>query len=56
MTKHAEQKVYHVDFQDASSYQAVIDAYSNAGVGIISTGVNKINANDNDRGLFEFSK
>lgn len=46
----------HVDFQDASCYQGVIDAYNNAGVEIISTGVNKINANEKDRGLFEFSK
>jgi sugar phosphate isomerase/epimerase len=46
----------HVDFQDASSYKAAIDAYVAAGVEIISTGVNKINADEADRGLFEFAK
>ena len=46
----------HVDFQDASSYKAAIDAYADTGVEIISTGVNKINADEPDRGLFEFAK
>jgi sugar phosphate isomerase/epimerase len=46
----------HVDFKDPSSYKAAVDAYATAGVEIISTGVNKINADDADRGLFEFAK
>jgi sugar phosphate isomerase/epimerase len=46
----------HVDFQDASTYADVVSAYKNAGVEIISTGVNTISASEADRGLFEFAK
>jgi len=46
----------HIDFQDSSSYKEIIDIYSNAGVEIISTGVNGITGSETDRGLFEFLK
>ena len=46
----------HVDFDNPAVYQEIIDAYANAGVKIISTGVNKINANEADRNLFAFTK
>jgi sugar phosphate isomerase/epimerase len=46
----------HVDFDNQAVYQSIIDAYASAGVKIISTGVNKINANPADRALFEFTK
>lgn len=46
----------HVNFQDPSCYADVKAAYEEAGVRIISTGVNKINGDSKDRGLFEFSK
>ena len=46
----------HVNFQDVSSYSDVIAAYADAGVEIISTGVNTITAGEADRGLFEFAK
>lgn len=45
-----------VNFDDTSVYQGVVNAYKNAGVEIISTGVNKINADEQDRNLFEFAK
>lgn len=46
----------HVDFNDRDTYDEVLKAYRDAGVKIISTGVNKIEGNENDRNLFEFSK
>lgn len=46
----------HVDFHDTSTHQAVVDAYRQAGVSIISTGVNMITGDAGDRNLFEFAK
>ena len=46
----------HVDFQDPGCYEAVIQDYRQAGVEIISTGVNGFTATAADRNLFEFCK
>ena len=47
----------HADFNDPTVYDAVCDAYSNAGVHIVSTGVNLIVGDETkDRPLFEFAK
>lgn len=45
----------HVDFSNPATHAPGIAAYRQAGVEIISSGVNKINGNADDRRLFEFS-
>jgi sugar phosphate isomerase/epimerase len=47
----------HADFSDESGYEKVLAAYRDAGVTIVSTGVNGMNNDEaKERGFFEFAR
>ena len=46
----------HANFDDPSPFQPVIDSYKNAGVDIISIGVQTFTGDDKERNWFEFAK